>query len=296
MKIFLTGGTGFVGGAVLRRLIADGHQVRALARPSARAAAVQFPAGVERAPGDVLDPDLEKHLDGIDAVIHLVGIIREVPARNVTFERLHMAATQNVVRAMHSAGVKRLIHMSALGAGPDAATGYFATKWRAETAVRESGLDWTVMKPSVVFGPGDEFINMLAGQVRLPLVPVIGDGQYRLQPVAAADVAAGFVRALVTPAAVGKAYEIGGPRQYTYDELLDAVGRAVGKTSVRKLHVPLALMRPLVRALERFSFFPVTSDQLAMLLMSNVCDPGAFYHDFGIAPTGLEEGIGYLAR
>jgi uncharacterized protein YbjT (DUF2867 family) len=252
----------------------------------------QFPAGVERAPGDALDPDLPRHLGGIDAVIHLVGIIREFPARNLTFERLHVAATENVLRAMTAAGVRRIVHMSALGAGPDATTGYFASKWRAETAVRESGLDWTVMKPSVVFGPGDEFVNMLAGQVRLPLVPVIGDGRYRLQPVAAADVAAGFARTLAAPAAAGKTYEIGGPRQYTYNELLDAIGRAVGKARVRKVHVPLALMRPMVRALERFSFFPVTGDQLSMLLMSNVCDPTPFYSDLGIAPTGLEEGIG----
>jgi len=277
-----------VGGEVIRRLVAAGHEVRALARASARARAAQFPPGVTRAEGDALDPDLEKHLGGIDAVVHLVGIIREAPPA-VTFERLHFEVTANALRAMKAAGVSRIVHMSALGAGPDSTTGYFKTKWRAETMVRESGLRWTVMKPSVIFGPGDEFLNMLSDQVRkLPVVPVIGDGRYRLQPVAVADVAEGFARALALPSAEGRAFEIGGPREYTYNELLDAVARRTGRRPPVKVHVPLALMRPVIRALERFSFFPITVDQLAMLLMNNVCDPRGFFETFGISPTLLE--------
>lgn len=290
MKVFVTGGTGFVGGEVIRHLVAAGHEVRALARASARARATQLPPGVTRAEGDILDPDLAKHLDGVNAVVHLVGIIREAPPA-VTFERLHFEATANVLRAMQAAGVSRLVHMSALGAGPDSTTGYFKTKWRAETAVRESGLRWTVMKPSVIHGPGDEFLNMLADQVRrLPVVPVIGDGEYRLQPVAVADVAEGFTRALTLPAAEGRVFEVGGPRQYTYNELLDAVAARIGRKPPVKVHVPLGLMRPVIRALEGFSFFPITGDQLAMLLMNNVCDPGPFYQALGIPPSPLDTG------
>jgi NADH dehydrogenase len=292
VKVLLTGATGFVGNEIAGRLLEAGHEVTALVRPVSGPRTGAIPQGVAVASGDVQGPDLEKHLAGADAVIHLAGIIREFPARGVTFLQSHVEATRNVDRAMKAAGVKRLVHMSALGASPQASTGYFRTKFEAEKLVQDSGLDWTVFKPSIIFGPRDQFVNLLARQVSLaPVIPVIGDGEYRLQPVSVHDVAQGFVQALTKPETIGQTYEVGGPRQMTYNQLLDAIGAALGKNTVAKIHVPLGLMKPMIGALERFAFFPITRGQLEMLLMNNVCDPGAFFMDFGLEPISFEEGV-----
>ena len=292
MKVFITGGTGFIGGEIISQLLAAGHEVRALVRVNMEKGIGRLPAEIEVARGDALDADLARHLVGVDAVIHLVGIIREFPGRGLTFTKLHLEATRNVIAAMQLAGVKRLVHMSALGAGPESRGGYFQSKWTAESAVKESGLAWTVIKPSVVFGPADEFVNMLATQVRrLPAVPVIGDGESLLQPISVHNVAAGFVKALTADAAIGQVYEAGGPERLSYNVLLDAIARALGKPSTRKVHLPLGLMRPMIATLQSLPFFPITIDQLDMLLMNNVCDPGPFFKAFAIEPIAFGEGI-----
>lgn len=291
MKVFVTGGTGFVGKEIVGELRRAGHEVRLLVRPHSPSARL-LPAGVEPAWADVLDSDLEKQLEGVEAVLHLVGIIRAFPSRGITFSRLHLEATRNVLRAMKSAGVRRLVHMSALGAGPEGATEYFRTKWAAETEVKDSDREWTVMKPSVIFGPEDRFINLLLVQVReWPVAPVIGDGGYRLQPVSVMNVAQGFVRALSLPETIGRVYEIGGPEQFTYDQLLDELARGLGKKKARKVHLPLGLIKPAVRLLEGLSFFPLTSDQLTMLLLSNICDHRPFFSAFQLQPITLREGL-----
>src|SRR5260370_14912176 len=194
-RVFITGARGFVGGGVVQALRADGHVVRCLVRRGSEPLLKGLGA-VERVEGDVLiRRTLDVAVAGCDAVIHLVGIIRERPALAETFERLHVDATLNVLAAASGAGVRRVLHMSALGTRPGARARYHQTKWRAEEAVRESGTAWTIFRPSVVFGRGDELISTLAGMIRrLPVVPVLGDGQYRLQPVAVEHVAAGFTR------------------------------------------------------------------------------------------------------
>ena len=142
-----------------------------------------------------------------------MGIIREVPSRGVTFSRLHFEATRNMVEAANSQGVKRFLQMSANGTRPQAESPYHRTKWQAEEAVRDSELEWTIFRPSLIFGPEDEFVNMLAGLVRkLPLVPVIGNGRYRMTPVAVQDVARSFVAALEKKETVGQALSLLRPR------------------------------------------------------------------------------------
>ena len=291
MRVFVTGGTGFVGKAVIRALQSHGIIVRCLVRPGSEADLKGFEA-IERVPGDVLHPEgMEAAMQGCAAVVHLVGIIRERPGRGVTFERLHPVATANMVMAAQKAGIRRFLLMSALGTRPGARSSYHRTKWEAERVVRESGMEWTIFRPSVIYGTLDGFVSMLARMMRLPVVPVLGDGRYRLQPVPVGQVAEGFARALERPATIGQTYEVGGPRPYTFNEILDQIGKALGKSRVRKLHQPLGLMRPLVRLLEPLLFFPVTSDQLLMLQEENVCDPTPFFRAFDLEPVEFPDGL-----
>ena len=292
MTIFLTGGSGFVGRSVIRALRGQGHQIRCLLRPGSEA---RLPTreGVEVVSGDVAVPGpWMKALEGCDAVIHLVGIIREFPGRGITYERLILQGTRNVLEVARAAGVRRHLQMSALGTRPGAVSSYHRTKWEAEEAVRSSGLRWTIFRPSIIFGPEDAFVNMLAKMIRLlPVVPVIGDGQYRLQPVAVEDVALGFVRALSMEGTVGETYLVAGPKPYEFNHLLDLIGEALGRRRVRKLHHPIGFIRPLVAAFQRLPFFPLTLDQLTMLEEENVADPTPFVQTFGIPLTSFPDGI-----
>lgn len=288
MRIFLAGGTGFVGGHVRSALLERGHRLVLL---SHRRGLGQEP-GIEQAEGDVTRPEsYAAAIQGCDAVINLVGIIREYPAKGIIFERLHGEATRTLLAAARKGGVGRFIQMSALGTRPAAVSRYHQTKFRAEEEVRDSGLDWTIFRPSVIFGPRDEFINRLAHQVaKLPAVPVIGDGSYRLQPIHAGDVARCFASALEMPETVGQTFELCGMDRLSYLELLDVIGRVVGRRKVRKVRIPLGLMEALIPRLQHFSFFPITMDQLRMLLEESICD-GSWRETFRFEPVGLEEGI-----
>ena len=293
-RVFVTGGTGFVGKAVIRALQAHGFVVRCLVRPGSEAGLKGF-GGIERVPGDVLRPEegIEASLHGCAALVHLVGIIREYPRRGITFERHHMLATANMVKAAEAAEVPRFLQMSALGTRPDARSRYHRTKWEAEETVRGSKLDWTIFRPSVIYGVGDGFVSMLARMIRwLPVVPVIGDGRYRLQPVPVEQVAEGFARALERPYSKRETYEVGGPRAYAFTEILDLIGAALGKSKVRKVSQPLGLVRVLTRLFGALPFFPLTLDQLTMLEEDNVCDdPGPFFRAFGLEPIELPAGL-----
>jgi NADH dehydrogenase len=234
-------------------------------------------------------------MEGCDAVIHLVGIIREFPSRGITFEKLHAQATRNMVTAARAQGIKRYIQMSANGTRPDAHTEYHKTKWRAEETVRQSGLNWTIFRPSLIFGPEDEFINELASIIRkTPVVPVFGGGNYRLAPVAVEDVAECFCQALQKEETIGQTYAVCGPQEYSYDELLDEIGQALDKKSVHKLHQPVFLVKPIVALMENYSAFPITSTQLTMLLEGNVCDADEtkkVHEVFEFTPKELPAGI-----
>jgi NADH dehydrogenase len=182
--------------------------------------------------------------------------------------------------------------MSALGTRPGARARYHRTKWEAEEAVRASNLDWTIFRPSIIFGRGDAFVSTLARAVqRLPVMPVLGDGRYRLQPVPVEQVAEGFARALRAPRSVGQTYEVAGPAPYAFVDLLDEIGRAVGRPRVRKVHVPLAPVRGLTHALDWLSFYPLSSDQLVMLEEESVTDPSRFFAELGLEPEPLPVGL-----
>lgn len=289
MLIFLTGGTGFIGGHVREALLKRGHTLRLLVHRRSPAAAEP---GVEEIEGDVTRPEtFEEALRGCDATINLVGIIREFSGRGVTFQRLHVEATRNVIAAAKKAKIRRHLQMSALGTRADSTANYFKSKYQAEEEVRRSGLDYTIFRPSIVFGPKDDFINKLAGYLRsFPAMPVIGDGEYQLQPIAAEDVARCFADALERPETIGHEYDLCGPDRYTYNQLLDTIGKVMGKSHVAKINNPLPLMRLIVPFFEGFSFFPVTSDQIAMLVQGSTCD-GSWRGTFDFEPIRFEPGI-----
>jgi NADH dehydrogenase len=291
-RIFVTGATGFVGRAVIAALRGHGYAVRCLVRRGSELDLKGLEA-IERVEGNILAPEtLEPDMEGCDTVIHLVGIIREQPATLSTFERIHTQGTINVLDAAAATGIRRYVHMSALGARPGARARYHRSKWAAEEAVRASPIPWTIFRPSIIYGAGDAFVNMLAAMVRrYPVVPVIGGGQHRLQPVSVEQVAEGFARAVELEASVKQTYEVGGPDAVTMVRLLDLIGKTLGRSRVRKMHVPIGLVRPVARLLHYFPGFPITPDQLLMLEEDNICDPQAFYATFGLSPQPLAAGL-----
>lgn len=295
MKVLLTGATGFVGHRLLHALLAAGHQVACLVRPGS---IFKLPVEEEIAviPGDALDPkSLEGRLQGLDAVIHLIGIIKAYPKKGITFERLHVEAAKHIIDAATAQGVKRFLHMSALGARPNAVSLYHRTKYQAEDYLKKSGLDWTIFRPSVIYGPGDKSVNLFARMIKYaPIVPVLGEGKNKLQPVSLDEVVAGFLKALSDPQAIGKTFEIGGPEAYEMTELLDQIAEAMGKKPRRQVHIPLPWVEAQTRYLEPLPFYPLSHDQLVMLQEDNVCDPQEYFRFIGSQPKSLKDGLKYL--
>ncbi len=288
--ILVTGGSGFIGPRLVARLGEGGRVVRALARGQRRA---DLPAGVETATGNVVSGEgLPEAMAGVERVVHLVAIIRE--GRGQTFDGVIRRGTERVVEAALAAGVQKLVYVSAIGARDDPTYPYLVAKWRAEQAVINSGLNYAILRPSIIFGVGDEFINALAGLARRPVVPIAGDGRSKFQPLWVEDLVSCIVASLDGGAHDREIVEVGGPEQFTYEELVDEVMRELG-VSRRKVHVPLALMKPLAAVMGVLPRPPVTVEQLKMLALDNVTEPDAVQKAFGFPPRRLADGIGYVS-
>lgn len=298
MKVLVTGATGFVGREVLRQLKSTGHEARVLVRDT-KAAADRLPQPscvTEFHRGDVTDlRSLRGAAKGCDAVIHLVGIISE--AGSISFRRLHTEATRNVVAATQADGVQRFVHMSALGTRADAVSRYHLTKWEAEEVVRQSGLAFTILRPSLIYGPEDHFVNQFVDLSRwMPFLPVMGHGNCRMQPVAIEIVGQCMVRSLAHPESEGQTYDVCGPDRLTFLQILDAILKAANRKRF-KLHIPLPLARMQAAAMELIlgSFLgtppPLNRDQLLMLQEDNVGEAGPAEQLFGLEQECFSDGI-----
>jgi NADH dehydrogenase len=268
---------------MVSRLVEAGREVGVLSRSGAEV------AGARTIPGDVGDlTAVTSAATGCTAVVHLVGIIRE--SRGASFRDVHVESTRTVIQACGDAGVSRLLHMSALGTRPDARSRYHRTKWEAEELVRTSGLEATVFRPSVIFGAGNSFLPRMRNLVRSAVaVPVIGAGLNLLQPVWVEDVVSCFAAALDMPETIGRTFELGGPETYGFEEILDMLA-AVEGIDRPKVHIPVVLARPAVGVLSRLvPGFPVTADQLRMLLEDNTCDIAQMREVFGVEPASLQQ-------
>ncbi len=293
MLVLVTGATGFLGQRVVRQLLVRRHQVRCLIHSPGKERVFDHRA-VEIHYGSIMNPDaLKQALYDVQSVVHLVGTIR--PGKGATFDGIHRQGTANMAAAAKEAGVRELIYVSALGATSDPSYPYFHSKRQAELEVTNSGLDYTILRPSVIFGEGDEFLTALAGLVRLgPVTPVIGGGKNRMQPVAADDVARCVAASVGDSTVKRKIINLGGPNRLSYNDLLDEVALAMGKRA-RRVHIPTPLVWPAVAVMERIlPRVPVTTDQLKMLGIRNVSEGRSLEQSFGFTPKPLRGNINYV--
>jgi len=289
--ITIFGGSGFVGRHVIRRLARQGWIIRVAVRdPEAAkflrplgdvgqitpiAVPLQNAAGVAAAVG------------GADAVINLVGLLYERGRQ--TFEAVHVDGARAIAEAAATAGVGSLVHVSAIGAGTNAEADYARSKGYGERAVREAMPDAVICRPSLVIGPEDDFFNRFAIYARLsPVLPLIGGGHTRFQPVHVGDVAEAIVRGLGDPAARGQTYELGGPNVYSFKELMELLLSEIDRRCLL-VPVPFALAEFEAAFLELLPVPPLTRDQVRLLRHDNVVSEGArTLQHLGIDPTAIE--------
>ena len=282
MRVGILGGTGFVGCYLVDALLAQGHQPVLLVR-SGSEDRVPEPDKSETIPGDVSDPTALKSLvDSTEALIYNIGILRESRSRDITFEALHWRYARQVMDLAAEAGGKRFLLMSANGVRADG-TGYQRTKYQAEEHLRASGLEFAIFRPSVIFGPPQgrmEIATQLYRDVIRPPFPAPlfysgilpqNAGGFRMSPVHVEEVAAAFVDALDDPETSGKTFLLCGPEELTWREILKRIANAGGNPGKLMVPVPADLLRFGASFLDRFDAFPVTADQLRMLLAGNTC-------------------------
>lgn len=289
--ITVFGGSGFLGRYVVQRLAARHARIQVPSRTPNRVRHLQPMSD----PGQIVveplnlgsEQALSRYLTGSSAVVNLIAILHE--RKKGDFQAVHVDLAGRLARAARTAGVERLVHVSAIGADPTSSSAYARTKAAGEAAVREAFAEATIMRPSVVFGPEDDFLNRFAAMAKfLPALPLIGGGRTRFQPVYVGDVANAITTALQREDAAGTTYELGGPRVYTFEELMRWLLRTVGR---KRLLLPLSfdLAKLQGRFLEYAPEPPLTRDQVELLKYDNVvADDAKTFEDLGVRPTPME--------
>lgn len=288
--IFIAGATGFVGGHLIDDLIAKGHKLKCLAR-SERTGQALSAKGIQVIHGDITRPGtLKDILSPDDFVIHLVGIIEE--KGSATFKAVHVDGTANLVKEAKKAGVRHFLYQSALGADLNSWSGYLKTKAEAEEIVKQSSLNCTIFRPSLIIGPWDGFTKKLMDMLKLsPVLPIPGKGMARFQPVYIKDWLKCIEKVIDNPDKYLSTYEIGGPEQLTYKKIVETLSRSMGH-SRPSFNIPMGLMKLGAAVFENiFSSPPVTSDQLRLLEQDNICDPDSVEKNFGFRPVRYEDAL-----
>lgn len=292
-SVLVIGGTGFIGGHLVAQLAASGRRVIVPTRHASRARKFSVLPTVEVVQADIHDSKVLTHLVGrVDAVINLVGVLHSRPGPDgsrygAAFAAAHVALPEKIVAACVACGVRRLLHMSALGAAAAGSSMYLRSKADGEAAVLAGGLDVTIMQPSVVFGPDDQFLNLFASLLKyFPVMP-LGGATARFQPVYVGDVALAFLRVLEQPATFGVRYALGGPKVYTLRELVELAGTLSGHLRP-VIALPPALARLQAFALEMLPGTPLMSrDNLDSMQQDNVLS-APMAPELALVPTALE--------
>lgn len=293
MTVLVTGATGFLGRRVVQRLLEADHEVRAMVRrPGSES--IFSTAPTEVCYGNVSDPDaLMEACRGVSDVIHLVAVIRGGPRQ---FDAINRQGTANVVAAAREAGsVRRFVHISAVGAANVPHLRYLHSKWAGEQEVVNGGMPYVIIRPSLIFGPGDEFTNAVAALVRLlPITPVLGSGNNRLQPIHVEDVARCAALSLSGNVRGNRTVEIGGPEQLSYSEVIRTVARTLGRRRLL-VNVPLWKMRLPIALMELLTPRPpINSAMLQLITLRNVADPDSVQREFNFRPRSFDGNIDHV--
>lgn len=290
--ILVTGGTGFVGSHLMKRLVSEKIQTRCLARKTSDIEKLKE-LGIEVVEvvyGDVLDKEsLKKAVEDVETVIHLVGII--VEKKGATFEIIHTQGTKNLVEVSKAAGVQRFIYISALGARENARSRYHKTKWEAEKAVINSGMEYVIFRPSIMVGEGGEFITMLSKIVRwAPIIPII-DGESKVQPIYVENTVDCIIKSLTDPKTTNRIFEIAGPDQITYKELFLTLMEVL-EIDNPTFQIPITFMWPAACIFEGvMEKPPITTQQLIMLQEDNICDIREMQEVFNLKLVPFKEAL-----
>jgi uncharacterized protein YbjT (DUF2867 family) len=285
------GGSGFIGRYIVKRLAARGDVVPVGCRNAEEAKFLKPMGDVGQVePLNITinnEERLPAFLAGSSAVVNCVGILRESGTQ--TFERVHHLGPALLARSAREAGVERFMHISAIGADPRSSSAYARTKAAGETAVRDAFPTATILRPSVVFGPEDQFFNRFATMAMLtPMLPLIGGGETRFQPVYVGDVAEAVMRCLEDPATAGRTYELGGPKIYSLRELFELLLHEIRRRR-SFVNLPFELAALQAKFMSILPNPPLTPDQVELLKRDNIVSPGALtLSSLGIAPTVVE--------
>jgi uncharacterized protein YbjT (DUF2867 family) len=297
MKVFLTGATGYVGQRLLSGLLEDKIDIRALVRKqSINKINNDVRSRLEIVNGDVTDiKSISGLLNECEAVIYIPGLLREFQEKGITFQAIHFEGVQNLISEATRSGVKRFILISANGVRRNASTEYLKTKYYAEEFLKQSNLNWTILRPSVIFGDEEKgyqnFIAVILGLLKMMpfFVPVIGDGKYRFQPISIQNLSEVVTRCIRLPETCEKVYHLCGKEIFSYNELIEIISSLLGKKKIR-LHLPLGIMMLISKYFGKYKWFPVSHDQITMLLEENICHGEIrIYEDFGIRPILFSE-------
>lgn len=314
-SVMITGATGFVGRSIVRQLLARDLTPVCLVRSPQRLFAQHpdVPSGrLVPVVGRLSDRSALQHAaDLSQAAIHLVGIIIQRRLRRKTFHRIHVQGTERVLDAVQRGGIRRFVHMSALGTRPDAVSSYHRTKWEAEQRVRQSRLDWTIFRPSIIHGPDGEFMRLVKRLIcglAPPVVPYFGTGRAKVQPVSVRDVAYCFVESLSRPETIGQAYPLGGPKAYSWIELYNTCRAQMPRARLWKPMVsqpapiaklvatvtgpPMALAELVFPSIGLFRF---DAGQVDMSQEDSVCDHTLAEKAFDITMRSFEEELAEYA-